>query len=99
MKLVNLDKFKTVVDVVINGTQYQVRGITVGQFINGDIANSFNEQLSDIDRINKMIELIAKSSNIPVEVLKELDLNIITKLIQIMQGIDIEDTDDTKKKK
>ena len=101
MKTVNLDKFRKQTAVTINGKEYIVKGMTVGQYINDDFDNKFKNAKTDKEKVKVMIGTLTKISNIPEEVLYDLDFDSLLILSQIAQGVDIEDeveSEENKKK-
>lgn len=101
MKTINLDKFRVQTAVTIEGKEYIVKGMTVGQYINEDFENKFNEAKTDKEKVKVMVDTLLKLSNIPEEVLYGLDFTSLLILSQITQGADIEEQkegEDDKKK-
>ncbi len=101
MEVINLDRFKTCQKVSIDGTEYEVNGTTVDQFlheIKREASNDVEEQYTYF--LGKLVEI----SNIPEEVLLKQEPSVLVALIQISQGIDpsaestLEEEDSAEKK-
>lgn len=87
MTAVNLDQFKKVQKVTLDGKEYEVKGVSASQFIGGFLDEETGK-LSDREQFEKMIEALGELTTIPVEVLKQQDFGVLTALMLIAQGID-----------
>ena len=94
MKIINLDKFKAIQKVSLSGQEYEVYGMTVGQFIDGTLQEKL-KAANDGDPKQifcTMLEALEKMTNIPVEVLKDQNFKVLETLLSIAQGNDPEET-------
>lgn len=98
MKVINLDKFKTEQTVLLDGTEYTVRGITVEQWLD-EVGEEDNEkELDTKEQFERYISQLAKLSTIPTEVLRVQQFPVLTALMQIAQGLDPEAKDESEGK-
>lgn len=87
MEIINLDEFKTMKKVTIDGQMYEVYGISVGEFIDGKLQDNLAAKEGDIKaQVAIMVETLTTLTNIPVEVLKGLSFKALNALISIAQG-------------
>lgn len=90
MKVINLDKFKTVQFVEFDGEQYEIYAMNVDMYINdGDLQKlgSLGDG-QEKERILTIISILTKLSNITEEKLRTLQLPVLIALLQVAQGID-----------
>ena len=45
MNIINLDKFKEAQKVTLDGVEYEVKKVTVKDFLNDDVEKKINEQM------------------------------------------------------
>jgi len=90
MKVINLDRFKNVQKVEIEGIEYTVRGFTVDMFLNDPVLANLDSAEGKA-RIAIIVQLMEKLSDIPVEVLMEQSLDLLTALMSVIQGNDPND--------
>lgn len=93
MKVVNLDKFRRQTRVVIDGEEYTLRGMTIGQYLDGDY-NLSNPDPKE--QVRNMLNMLRDMSNIPEDKIRAMSFEEIEVLTKLIQGIDIDD--DIKKK-
>lgn len=99
MKTINLDKFKTQTEVTIDDHIYIVKGMTVGQYINEDFDEKFNNAKTDKEKVKLMVDMLKRLSNIPEDVLYGLNFQALMVLSQVAQGLDVDETGGDGEKK
>ena len=89
MEIINLDAFKKIKRVVLDGQRYEVYGMTVGEFVDGKLEDKLAQAGQDMKKMaTAMIDALTEMTNIPLETLKKQQLEVITALVQIAQGSD-----------
>lgn len=90
MKVINLDKFRAITIVEIDGTRYKVKSVTVGMFLNDDVfAKLTDGSISDQrEGLRLLIKTVQGLSDIPEEVLMEQTFQCLMALVKIAQGVD-----------
>ncbi|MGA1846766.1 hypothetical protein [Deferribacter abyssi] len=89
MKVLNVEKFRNSAKVLIGGKEYEVRGISVGQFAKDlDVSGV---QMPDNERMKKMRNLVLSHSNIPENVIDSLDESQLVAIYLVMRGFDPEE--------
>lgn len=87
MKAINLDQFKKVQKITLDGEEYEVKGVSARQFIGGFLDDE-TSTLSDREQFKRMIDALAEITTIPAEKLMGLDMQVLTAIMLIAQGID-----------
>ncbi len=87
MKVINLDQFKRVQKVSIDGVEYEVTGITAEQFIGGFLDEA-TAGLSDREQFEKMIQALREITTVPEDKLRKMDIGVLTALMMVAQGVD-----------
>lgn len=95
MKVINLDKFSSKRQVEIDGATYDIRTFTVGDYIDGklDAVSAKANEVGDstLAQIKIMIDVAAEYSTIPRETLTGFNMGMLQALIQVIQGVDVEE--------
>lgn len=87
MKVVNLDKFRNKSIVILDGEQYEVKGLTVNMYLNDSDFAEMNANPEDQKgQIERMLNILTKLSNVPREVLVEQDFAVLSALMLVAQG-------------
>ena len=92
-KIINLDNMKTTFLITLGGREYTQKRMTVRQFIDGDILKKVSrietdKEMSVLEKVESMIDIITANTEIPRDVLLEQDMFTISRIIMILQGID-----------
>lgn len=87
MKAINLDQFKKVQKITLDGVEYEVKGVSARRFIGGFLDDE-TSTLSDREQFQRMIDALAEITTIPAEKLMGLDMQVLTAIMLIAQGID-----------
>ncbi|MCP4158599.1 MAG: hypothetical protein GY760_00880 [Deltaproteobacteria bacterium] len=87
MSVINLDSFKNMKTVSLDGQEYKLTGINVSDFINGDFMEGLDKK-SIPDQTKITLEFIKNHSNIPEEVLLKQPAEVYFAIIAIIQGND-----------
>lgn len=92
-KIINLDNMKTTFLITLGGREYTQKRMTVRQFIDGDILKKVSrietdKEMSVLEKVESMIDIITANTEIPRDVLLEQDMFTIRRIIMILQGID-----------
>ncbi|MFP5214192.1 MAG: hypothetical protein ACLGPL_12530 [Acidobacteriota bacterium] len=90
MKIINLDQFKTTRQVSLDGAIYQVRGRTVGAFLNDDLQSRLSESRTEKDRVRVVVDAVLEISDIPEEVLLAQPFHVLNAILLVSQGVDPE---------
>lgn len=88
MKIINLNKFRIKNKVQIEDGEYEVYGMSVGDFIETDPIQEIDDVTDTKTKITKMVNLMCRYSNIPAAVLKKQPFAVLTAMILVIQGID-----------
>lgn len=91
-KLINLDQFKKVTSVILNEVVYDIKGVTVGMFLDDIDFDKLRDDnnIDSKERVKALVSSLLKMSNIPENVLYEQSFEVLNKLIIIAQGGDID---------
>lgn len=94
MKIINLDKFKTHKKISLDGKAYEVRGMTVEQFLNAGEPDVDGK--SAMDQLRELVAYIVNAgfTNIPEKTLKKQEPEILNLIIRISQGYEPDDEED-----
>jgi hypothetical protein len=87
MKVINLDKFKAVQMVSLDGKEYEVKGLTVDQYLKGEI-EKLEEATSEKEKLENILAVLTGLTNVPRSVLVKQPFPVLNALIQICQGND-----------
>ena len=92
-KIINLDNMKTTFLINLGGREYTQKRMTVRQFIDGNILKKVSrietdKEMSVLEKVESMIDIITANTEIPRDVLLEQDMFTIRRIIMILQGID-----------
>lgn len=98
MKVVNLDKFKKKQKVILEDAEYNIYGMKVGEFVEEGMDESKYENMTIKEQVVFFIDSILKHSDIPKEVLLDQEIEVLSALMQVMQGVDPSEKDEDKKK-
>lgn len=90
MKVINLDKFKTMQQVSLDGKVYNIQGRSVESYINGDLQARMEAAKDEKERIQIVIAEIVKMSDLPKEVLMKQPFQVLQAIIQVSQGVDVD---------
>ncbi len=93
-KLINLDKFKEIQKVMLDGNEYEVRGLNVGEFLDGNILEAVEKADGMKNQVKEMLIVLSKFTNIPGKILLKQQFSVLMALIQVMQGADPDETGD-----
>lgn len=88
MQIINLDKFKKVQAVELDGKQYEVQGITVDMYLNDPDFPLAGTGGATKEATQATINVLHRLSGIPKETLVNQPFSVLTALMQIAQGID-----------
>lgn len=91
MEIINLDDFKTIQRVTLDGKEWEVYGITVGDYLDGNFNEKLQEAKTISAKIKILIERLTQITNIPASVLKRQNLKTLSALITIAQGRSIKE--------
>lgn len=86
MKILNIDKFRSIHAITIGDATYQVRAMTVGEFINSPYADNIEKATDLRAQVNIMVQAVADMSDIPKDVLLKLDFQALNALVMLTQG-------------
>ena len=91
-KTVNLDNYKTTFEITLDGKVYKQHKLSVGHFIDGGIQKKIVKlskgNLNPQKKISLMVDVVVANTEIPKDVLLKQDIEILHKLVQILQGVD-----------
>ena len=90
MKLINLNKFKKNQEVELDGCTYEVRTLTVDEFLTQNLQQEIEEAGDTKGQVVKMIELLCRFTTIPEEILRQQPFPVLHALILLTQGVDPE---------
>jgi len=96
MKVINLDKFKSIQKVQLNGKEYEVYGLTVDDYLNKGVIDKIDKAKASEKKVSAMLEALEKFTNIPKSVLVKQEFPVLSALIMVVQGIDPTEQDDKK---
>lgn len=85
MKVVNLDKFRRKMQVVLDGVTYDVRGTTFEEFLQ-DIEQDDTE--STVKKFEYQVKRLTAMTSIPEDTLRKQEMTVLTALMQVCQGIE-----------
>lgn len=88
MKVYDLNKYARYQKVVIGDTEYSIKGTTVKNFEWIAEKSKGLEDQTVADNIAYTKEFVLNASNIPVEILDDLQLEQLNALMMISQGMD-----------
>ena len=91
MKVVNLNKFKQDQDVTLDGVDYTVRHLTVDEYMNNTVQERFKDCKDEKEKARVMIDVIGEFTTIPKEILVKQPFTVLNAIIQLIQGVDLED--------
>jgi hypothetical protein len=96
MKIVNLDKFAEKQKFILEGKEYEIRGMTVNEYISDNWMEKIDEQATEKERVETIIKTICKLSDVPEEVLWRQPFEVLTILLQLSQGVNPDEEDKKK---
>ena len=96
MKVINLDKFKKVQQVQLDGANYEVYGLTVDDYLNKGVIDKIEKAKTPENKVGAMLEALQKFTNIPKATLVKQEFPVLKALIMVIQGIDPSGTEGEK---
>ena len=88
MKVHNLDKYKKKQQIILDGKTYEVKGLSVRMYLEDERMNKLDETASDKETVRIMVDLLSEITNIPTEVIKDQDIEVLKALVAVSQGED-----------
>lgn len=88
-KVINLDKFKVKQTIELDGKQYSVRGLTVAEYLDESFQKELDDASTQRDVILVLLKRLSQLTDIPEDILKSQDINVLQMLVAVSQGADV----------
>lgn len=91
MKVINLDKFRRKMQVILDGVTYDVRGTTFEEFL---LDVEQDDAASTVKKFEYQVKRLTAMTSIPEPTLRAQEMTVLTALMQVCQGIDPDEVED-----
>lgn len=89
MKIINLDGFKVERKITLDGVEYDVYGMAVGDYINGNTSAEIEgKEKTATEKINAMLDTIVSKTSMPREVVEKQSFPVIRAILAVIYGND-----------